>query len=189
MAIWLWCLPMVISAQTEKGKMLGGGSVSISYFKQDTIHSFDFSVSPTLGFFVVKNFMIGTSLGLAFTSDNRGKKGTSRLVTTTSFTPALRYYFLKEKLRPFLYATFGYYSSTVLNQGNTSATEGLAGSGGAGIDYFINRNFALEFAGGYNGRRDTGKSLQSRFGVSLGTLLFFDPKIKSVSRKILEPTE
>ncbi|MFN8309885.1 MAG: outer membrane beta-barrel protein [Chitinophagales bacterium] len=173
-------------AQTEQGKMLGGGALAVSYFKQDTIHSFDISIQPTLGYFAFKNFMIGANLGIALTSDNRGKKGISRLIVTTSFTPAIRYYFLKGNLKPFIYASFGYYGSTTVTNGNTSATEGLTGSGGLGADYFFNRNFALEFALGYTGKRDTGKSLQSRFGVSIGTMLFFDPKIKNTYRKILE---
>jgi|JI9StandDraft_1071089.scaffolds.fasta_scaffold179892_2 hypothetical protein len=175
-------LALGASAQTEKGSMITGTNVGISYTSQDSLHSFDMNFNPNFGYFVANNFMMGMSVGIGITSDNKAKKLKNRLFINTSFAPFVRYYFLKEKWRPFLYARFGYFGTTLISNGNTSSSDGLTGEGGVGINYFFNKNAAFEATLGYRGTRTTGQSLNSRFGLGLGVQLFFHPKIKPQDR-------
>ena len=171
-----------LMAQTEKGSMITGANVSISYSSQDSIYSFDMNFNPNFGYFVVANFMMGMSIGIGITSDNKAKNLKSRLFINTSFTPFVRYYFLKGKWRPFLFARFGYYGSTSIINGGTGNSDGLTGGGGVGINYFFNKNAAFEATLGYTGTRATGKTLNSRFALGLGVQLFFHPKIKEADK-------
>ena len=169
---------LTAQAQTEKGYMTTGSNVQVSYFSQDTIHSFDININPNLGYFVINNLMLGASIGVGLTSDNRGPKGKSRLVLNTSFTPAIRYYFLKEKLRPFLFLRFGYTGATTIVDGRTQNIDGFLANGGLGLNYFFNEQIALEATLGYTGTKQTARTLQSRMALGLGVQIFFRATVK-----------
>lgn len=82
-----------------------------------------------------KNLLLGASVGIGFTSDNRARNRGNRLILNTTFTPFVRYFFLKEKMRPFIYAFGGYMGSTSLIRGNSGNVDGATYGGGFGFDY------------------------------------------------------
>jgi hypothetical protein len=61
-------LAISTQAQTEKGKILLGGSVGFSTSKADGAKKSDFSfnVAPSAGYFISDNFAIGTGLGYKY---------------------------------------------------------------------------------------------------------------------------
>ncbi|HEY0262296.1 MAG TPA: outer membrane beta-barrel protein, partial [Chitinophagales bacterium] len=130
-------------AQTEQQAVMLGGTTGISYVSQKPTHTFSMSFNPNFGYFIVKNLMLGFGMNIGISSDNTSKDHKNRVIVSSSFVPQIRYYFLKEKLRPFVYARFGYQSSTSIHNGNISNTDGMTGEGGVGLDYFLTKNVAL----------------------------------------------
>ncbi len=122
--------------------------------------------------------MLGFGMNIGISSDNTSKDHKNRVIVSSSFVPQIRYYFLKEKLRPFVYARFGYQSSTSIHNGNISNTDGMTGEGGVGLDYFLTKNVALESTLGYNGTKLRNQNLSSKFAISLGLQYYFHPRIK-----------
>jgi outer membrane protein len=56
------------NAQTEKGKVLFGGTLEVSSFKAEgaTKSNVSFTILPTAGFFVSNNFAVGTGIGYTY---------------------------------------------------------------------------------------------------------------------------
>jgi len=170
-------LSLVAAAQTEQKAMMAGGNFDIGYSFQDSIKIFTINVQPRWGIFVYKNLQLGASIGIGITSDNKGKNRGSRFILNTSFTPYVRYYFLKEKMRPFIYAFGGYMGTTSLIKAKSSNLDGATYGGGFGFDYFVNKNIAIEATLGYVGAKFSERSLNSRIGFGVGFQYFFMPKI------------
>ena len=116
----LLCMATFCNAQTEQQSMILGGNLGLNFNQQDSFHTTTFTFSPTFGYFVVKNLVLGASIGIGTTSDNKAKGRKSRFFLNTTFIPFIRYYFLKEKFRPFIYAKFGYVNSTSLINGGSA---------------------------------------------------------------------
>jgi len=176
LAIFL-LLSLALAAQTEQKAMMAGGNFDIGYSFQDSINIFTINVQPRWGIFVYKNLLLGASVGIGLTSDNRGKNKANRLFLNTSFTPFIRYYFLKEKMRPFVYAFGGYLGTTSLIKARSTNLDGATYGGGFGFDYFVNKNVAIEATLGYVGAKFSQRSLNSRIGFGVGFQYFFMPKI------------
>jgi hypothetical protein len=49
-------------AQTEQQSMILGGSIGLNFNQQDSFRTTTFNFSPTFGYFVVKNLLIGLLL-------------------------------------------------------------------------------------------------------------------------------
>ena len=162
-----------IFGQTEQNSFISGGGFDMTFSQQDSNRIFTMNIAPSFGYFVAKNLMLGFTLGIGITSDNRARGGENRFFLNTLFVPTMRYYFLKGIFKPFLYGKFGYISSTAIIRGNTGNVDGMTGGGGAGFDYFATKNLAVEFTFGYNGSKLSNRPLNSQTGVSLGLQYFF----------------
>ena len=64
----IMCMGNRALAQTEKNRYLVGGSSDISEMVQGTSSSFNLSLSPSFGVFVVKNFAIGGLLSFGISN-------------------------------------------------------------------------------------------------------------------------
>jgi hypothetical protein len=170
-------LSLAVVAQTEQKAMMAGGNFDIGYSFQDSIRIFTINLQPRWGIFVYKNLLLGASVGIGLTSDNRARNRGNRLILNTTFTPFVRYFFLKEKMRPFIYAFGGYMGSTSLIRGNSGNVDGATYGGGFGFDYFVNKNVAVEATLGYVGAKFAERSLNSRVSFGVGFQYFFMPKI------------
>ena len=167
--------------QTEQQNFIAGGGFDMTFSQQDSNRIFTMNIAPSFGYFVAKNLMLGFALGIGITSDNRARGGENRFFLNTLFVPTVRYYFLKGKLKPFLYGKFGYISTTAIIRGNTGNVDGITGGGGIGFDYFVTKNLAVECTFGYNGSKLSNRSLNSQTGISFGLQYFFTKPKKELN--------
>lgn len=168
----------VAFAQTEQQSVLLGGNIGVSYAKQAKQYNFSIDINPKFGYFIVKNLMLGAELSIGIGSNNETKDGKNRFMVFGAFSPVARYYFMKEKVRPFIHAQFGYISITAIHDGDISNLDGIGGGGGLGVDYFMTKNVALECLFRYHGAKFSGLPLQSQFVIGLGLQYYFHPRIK-----------
>jgi len=181
--LMFFCSVLSTNAQTERNAYVAGGGFDLSYTKFDTTYNFSMNIPVTFGYFAVKNLMLGMSLGVGLSADNRAKERKSRLFINTYFIPVIRYYFLKEKTRPFLFAKFGYIGSSSLIRGNNANSDGMTGGGGIGVSHFLSKHLALETSLGYNATKISKNPLRSQIYLSIGLQYYFKYKLPDTEDK------
>lgn len=180
-------LASIMSAQTEKGMYIIGGSSNISEAIQSTSSTFSLALQPSFGAFVIRNFAVGGTYSFSVSSAKTVNATTDVRSTTSTFTtlvgPFLKYYIGKKAMKPFVMANGGYSVYTQIrsnsNPGNVASItnyDGFQMGASAGIAYFFNPHVALESAlyvttSGYQTQIPT-----TRFGFSLGLYTFLDKK-------------
>jgi long-subunit fatty acid transport protein len=157
-----------LNAQTEQGRWMIGGTAGFNStdFGGD-VKVTDIDFSPNLGYFIIDNLAIGAGLG--FGSSKSDKLGD---VSSFALTPFARYYFLGTgDVRLFGQGRFGFGSQKVGNLDSQSFTTwGL----GAGLNYFLNNNVALEALVGYDSRKvKDAANAANGFGLNIGVQAFF----------------
>jgi hypothetical protein len=174
-----------LPAQTEKGKLLIGGSVDISESLQSTTSTFNFSLAPSFGAFVVNNFAVGGVYSFTAGSSSVLNSNDTRTTTTTLTTlvgPHLKYYIGKKAMKPFISANGGYsvYTRIRSTTGNSSSSltnyDGFSTGGSVGIAYFLNPHISLESAVYLQASGYQTQIPSQRFGLSLGLYAFLDKK-------------
>lgn len=149
-------------SQTEKGKMLIGGTAGfdIQFEDPDDVVSIDFS--PGLGFFVIDNLAVGGALSVSYS------KAGDFSATGFGISPFGRYYFGAGMTKIFLQAQGGYVTAKVdFGGGNDNTGKGYVLQGGPGVALFLNEFVAIEGMLAYTktgGDFDTS-DLGLRFGV------------------------
>jgi len=187
LAIMLLALAPSLHAQCEKGMFTVGGSVNISESIQNTTSTFNLSLSPSMGVFVIRNFVVGGTYSFSVGSSHTVNATTEVKSTTTNITtlvgPFLKYYIGKKNMKPFVSANGGYSVFTQLRSNSSPGSslgitnyDGFQMGASAGIAYFFNPHIALESAlyvttSGYKTQIPT-----TRFGFSLGLYAFLDKK-------------
>jgi hypothetical protein len=174
-----------LPAQTEKGKMVIGGNVDISESIQSSTATFNFSLAPSFGAFVINNFAIGGTYSFTAGSSDVLNSNDTRTTTTTLTTlvgPFLKYYIGKKAMKPFISANGGYsvYTRIKSTSGSSSSSltnyDGFSTGGSVGLAYFLNQHISIESslylqASGYQTQIPS-----QRFGFSLGIYAFLDKK-------------
>jgi outer membrane protein W len=139
-----------VMAQTEKGRWTLGAQVgNFQYSTQGEYNSFSGNISPSAGYFVANNLVVGTGVPLSLTTNKySGPGGDVRNRSTgIGLSPYVRYYVGSNKLKPYLGVSYAYSSTrrrtdmgyqTLKASGFTSTV-----SPGIGIAYFINHSVAL----------------------------------------------
>ena len=174
-------------AQTDKGRLIAGGSVNISESVQGTTTTFNLALQPTFGAFVINNLAIGGTYSFSVGSSRTFNATTDVHSTTTTINtlvgPLVKYYFGKKAMKPFISANAGYsvYTQLRSNSSPGSSTgitnyDGGQFGGSVGIAYFFNQHLAIESAlysttSAYNTQIPT-----TRIGFSLGLYAFLDKK-------------
>jgi len=174
----------IVNAQTEKGQWVIGGNSSISFTSTKTNFEFDgeevgdeidssiFTVTPSVGYFVMDNLSVGMDVGLQFTKSGDVK------TSTTSLIPNAVYYFDGgDKLKPFVGLGVGLAS---LSQGDEDEQKfsGLLLRGTGGLAYFINDSISLNFVVQYINTNQKNKanedivSKNNNIGAGLGIWFF-----------------
>ncbi|MEW6194163.1 MAG: outer membrane beta-barrel protein [Bacteroidota bacterium] len=124
-----------------------GGGINFGFSDTDNLQlertTKDIQVTPSVTYFVFENFALGFNLQLEYreetTSDETTGKTVFKLINKfLSVGPTARYYFHTNNFAPFTEASAGY--TTFLK----SDIHGIAFSLGAGINYFLTKNIALE---------------------------------------------
>ena len=175
----------LLPAQTEKGKMLIGGNVDISESIQGTTGTFNFSLQPSFGAFVINNFAIGGTYSFTAGSSNVLNSNNTRTTTTTLTTlvgPLLKYYIGKKTMKPFISANGGYsvYTRIRSTTGSSSSSltnyDGFSTGGSVGLAYFLNPHISIESALYLQASGYQTQFPSQRVGFSLGLYAFLDKK-------------
>ena len=141
------------NAQTEKGKIILGGNIGFNSSKVDGASKADvnFSVVPSIGYFVGKNFAIGTGVGYEYDktiSANRGQ------LEAFKVAPFGRYYVnLTDQFKFFgqlsVPLAFGSLKSVDAN-GDTgskfASTTSIGVNVAPGFAFFPNKKIGIEFS-------------------------------------------
>ena len=183
----LSALVIAAHAQTEKGKLIVGGSVNISESVQSTTHTFNLALQPTFGAFVINNLAIGGTYSFSVGSTRTLNATTDVHSTTTTINtlvgPLVKYYFGNKPMKPFISANAGYSVYTQLRSnsspGSSAAITNYDGGqfgGSAGIAYFFNQHIALESAMYITTSAYKTQIPTTRFGFSFGLYAFLDKK-------------
>ncbi|WP_158500540.1 outer membrane beta-barrel protein [Spirosoma radiotolerans] len=139
-----------VIAQTEKGRWTVGAQVgNFQYSTHNGYNSFSGSISPSAGYFVANNLVVGTGVPLSLnTSKYYNSNGEVHYRSTgIGLAPYVRYYVGSNKLKPYVGVSYTYSSTrqrsemgyqTLKSGGFTSIV-----SPSIGVAYFINRSVAL----------------------------------------------
>lgn len=137
-------------AQTEKGRWTIGAQIGdFQYSTQDAYTSFSGSLSPSAGYFVANNLLVGTGVPLSLTTNNFADPNGSVRNTSTGIglSPYVRYYIGSNKLKPYMGISYAYSATrrrtdmgyqTLKASGFTSTVSPTIGAA-----YFINRSVAI----------------------------------------------
>lgn len=173
-----------VNAQTEKGNWVIGGNSSISFASTTATVEFEgtqvgedlktsvFTVTPSVGYFVMDNLSVGLDLG--FTSTKIEDATTSAM----SAVPVGTYYFeAGDNLKPFVGLGAGFIS-TSSGDDDALKSSGLALRGSAGLAYFINESISINFVAQYLNTNQKNKAdnnietKNSSIGLGVGFSLF-----------------
>lgn len=137
-------------AQTEKGRWTVGAQVgNFQYSTQNGYTSFSGNLSPSAGYFVANNLLVGTGVPLSLTTNNYANPNgaVSDRSTGIGLSPYVRYYIGSNKLKPYVGVSYAYSSTrrrtdmgyqTLKASGFTSTVSPTIGAA-----YFINRSVAI----------------------------------------------
>jgi len=193
----LTAIPTISNAQFSKGNILiegGLGNLSLSNNKthneevgspdsRNEGSGFKISIFPRIGYFVTNNLVVGTTLGIGFSS-NKSKSFNSTMgykeyeskfsSATLDLLPFVRYYFPGKNIKTRLYGQIGggvnlalsakYTSENFDNNGKVVGTYKtnyakkpftVSGEALVGLNHFISQNVAVNAALGYNYSRST----------------------------------
>jgi hypothetical protein len=135
-SLFIFASNLFAQSAISKGAYTIGGNIGFTSTSMDgnSDSQSNFYFNPSCGYFFINNFYAGLSLSYTHTSYG------STTENTIGLGPSIRYYFIAEKLNPFLGISYSYNKST---RGNDEySNTGFTLSGGA--DYFVNSFFAIE---------------------------------------------
>jgi len=171
----LFFLPFFLVAQTDKGRLLLGGNIDMSFFRQDKRSQFNFAVRPSVGVFVFRNFALGGSYQFGISSNSEDKAQ----VFSSSIGPYVKYYIGKKMVKGYVAVLGGYQVRTRIKDGGVGNLNGFYAGGNVGVAYFFNPYVALESGLFLNASGFEGLYPATRFGLGIGVQVFLDvPKEK-----------
>ena len=151
-----------LNAQILKNDWLLGGNVKFSSNKVSDIRTTMVEFSPNAGYFFINNFAGGLRADI-----NSVKVESEDAISSTLFSPFLRYYFLPSdsKVNIMLDGSFGVGSTSAA--GDTKSQSGFGFLAGPAI--FLNKHTALEFTLGYNSiKSEDDPDRSNTFTVGVG---------------------
>ena len=189
------------NAQMTKGDLVVSGNTGFGFNNVTTTvkvagQSADgpkvstFSITPSVGYFVIDKLAVGIDLGL--TSATTKYEGTKATTTSFSVMPTATYYFTNDsKFVPFLGAGIGY--ASVKNKGDMdfmgvsasdeTTTDGLAWKVKGGVTYMATQSLGINLGVSYDqfSNKETimntdVKTNVKTFGVNVGFSYFIKTK-------------
>ncbi|RVT73128.1 porin family protein [Flavobacterium sufflavum] len=203
----------IISAQTEKGSFIISGQTNLGFTSNTTKYKSDrqttdgpktntFSISPSVGYFIVNNLALGLAFDYKstitkqqieiFDPNNTGGYTTGNIKetqTTLSIVPNATYFFSKGKTRPYFGAGLGLantkyksnYTSDSSSGDQFSYSEnkntGLVWTANGGLLFLITPAVSIDLGLGYANYsfKDNGlKTNSSAFGANAGISVFLN---------------
>lgn len=176
-------LTTLAKAQTEKGRWMVGAQVGdFQYSDQNRQKIFSGSLTPTAGYFVAKNLLVGAGVPLSLSTNSyygiRYPDPTfvKFEVTNTQYgvSPFVRYYIGSAKLKPYVGVAYSYsktHSQTMASSALLQKSEGYSSAivPGLGIAYFISRSVALNAGLNYSIQKDQDNILAPQSAISTFT--------------------
>ena len=159
------------NAQLTKGNWLIGGSLTLSTAESTNISnnieyktkSAGFGIMPNLGYFVLDNFCVGTSVGFSYSNPEGDNNNSSGI----SVSPFVRYYFLDSEKTINVFANVGYgYSTSESETGYKSNGNGYLVSAGPVI--YFNSSVGLEMTLNYSNSKNNSNSQYSQLFLGVG---------------------
>ncbi|WP_304344435.1 outer membrane protein [Chryseobacterium koreense] len=162
-----------------KGSTFVTGAVGFNSVKTGNVKENNFTISPSVGYFVTSNIALGARIGY----NNLTKDNGTRKATVDTFTAGVfgRYYWMPA-------SKFSVFAELGADYANSSYDSGVAGSQKSkangfgvefapGISYFLSNNFALESKVGvlgYNSVKPDATGAEStdsfNFGLNLNDI-------------------
>ncbi|WPO84488.1 OmpW family outer membrane protein [Chryseobacterium sp. JJR-5R] len=185
------------NAQMTKGDWVFSGNTGLGFNSIDTKtkvegQTYDgakvstFSVTPSVGYFVIDKLAVGIDLG--FTSITTKEEGDKSTISNFSVMPTATYYFMNSsKLVPFLGAGIGYASGktkeTYSNVSQEFTTNGLAWKVKGGVTYMATQSLGINLGVSFDqfANKETYfgteyKNTVNTFGVNVGFSYFLKAK-------------
>ena len=190
------------NAQMTKGDWVISGNTGLGFNSVDSTikangESVDgpkvstFSVTPSVGYFVINKLAVGIDLG--FTSATTKYEGAKSTITSFSVMPTATYYFTNDsKFVPFLGAGVGYASNKSkgeaefmgITNSDEITTDGLAWKVKGGVTYMATQSLGINLGVSYDqfSNKETYNNVDVKthvntFGVNVGFSYFI--KVKS----------
>ncbi len=177
-------LSQLALAQTESGKWLGGGNMSMSIARAGSNStfqnpSFGFSVSPRVGYFILNRWALGLVMPVGYSRNQRDTGSGSFINTANSFGASVftRYYVRAARFSPFLQGEFGYsrinlttrsQSQTIVRDSEDRGNYAL----GAGLAYFVTPQVAIEGTVEYANRAFNPISANHTLDFRVGVMMY-----------------
>lgn len=148
-----------IFAQTLKGDFFLSGSTGLALTSDNVktvydgetyaeYHQNSFSLSPTIGYFVIDNLAIGLTSSMA-NSTQKDVNGNKVKASSLVFAPRAYYFFqYDEKIRPFADMAIGFSSDVKKSIPKTGydtkdSSSGIMFGLGGGVFYFLSKNISV----------------------------------------------
>lgn len=188
-----------MNAQTEKGSWMVSGKTGIGFSSANTKYttqgkSLDgpkvssFEITPSVGYFAVKDLAIGVDLGFkstktTFKNTDLGQNYEQKQSMFTIMPNATYFFVTGSSVRPYLGAGIGYgsvTSSELYNNDKETTKGGLLWGAKGGFLYLLNSMVGLDLGVGYQSltTKETVltteiKTTANAFGVNAGVVVFF----------------
>ena len=158
-----------LQAQTQKGRWQVGmqvGNITYRNHGKDASKSWSARFTPTAGYFVAKNLLIGTGIPFSINYASVGQSGSyfqgdDALNTSLGLSPFIRYYFGEARLKPYLggsysylYKTYKYTNSTVPIPDVLTTAYSTVIAPSIGLAYFMSQHIAFNIDLSYNISQD-----------------------------------
>jgi len=160
-----------------KGTVMANGG--LAFFAGDG--TTQFSLTPTIGFFVADNFAIGGAVGVSVNKIGEVKNNSFGL------GPFARYYIGKTATKPFVVGEVNFLSNKAKSaSGDEVKSNGTSFLFGLGFAAFVNETVAIEGLSGYNYTDYNTAEGTGGFALRFGFGLYFNRKhVKAVKTNVM----
>ena len=170
----------MVGASSSLNLIFSSGSVNGDGYERDTESITQFSVMPQVAYAISNNFFIGIDFSYVFRDEDNMNWGYESTTNTIVIAPSLKYYFSKNKFKPFLVSNYGFGVLTDNYSFNSEASTKkklnlTAFSAGGGIAYFITPNISTELSIKYLRSKivdDGENTINKDFNTNIGFYIF-----------------
>lgn len=165
-------------AQTQKGAKLLGGDVAFDLEKNN---SFSITLSPQIGYFVIKNLAVGTGASLHYSKYNYGDNMSYSFRARTTMagaSPFVRYYFGQSTpTRLFTDARIIFWRTWFTGTQHGSQPQLTVSNystlrAGVGVVHFITSQIGLEALLAYTSSKNSSSDRTGKIGLTVGFQIY-----------------
>jgi outer membrane protein len=163
-------------AQTEQGSIMLGGSANLNIPTNDNTDGYNFTLNPTVGFFLIDNLAIGAGLPITSSRTEYNNNGNVDKRSSIGIAPFVRYYLGASNAKLFFQGRFGIQHFTAKNEVNgreinKSSDDAVFAGLGVGVAFFLNEHVGLEPSLTYDAY-NRGTYNNSAFNINVGFQIY-----------------